>query len=191
MLYQVISCLRFTSICPIVRRSIHTTSVVCAEPPKKKKKLDIQIVKMRVERRIRKIEKEIRRLKKTPKQLKPIEEYQLPPHIMKELKVRKRVLTEEDEKITENVEKLSRLFGMYHSREKRREARDIKIVMAAQQKALDVLKSESLELYLKALEIDETLLPFDDQKIITETPKNPDYKSRDGLRTDVSKVWTM
>lgn len=50
------------------------TPVLCAEPLKKKKKLDPAIIKAREERRKKKIEKQIRRLEKNAKQLKPIDE---------------------------------------------------------------------------------------------------------------------
>ena len=188
---QIMFCRKVLSVYPIISRSIHTSRVLLAEPPKKKKKLDIQIVKLRVERKIKKLEKEIRRLKKTPKQLKPIEEYQLPPQIMKELSLRKRPETQEDEAVEDSVRKLSRLWILYNQVLKNQEAADIRKVMASQQRALEVLKTHSLELYLAALEIDESLIPFEDNKIITETHRNPDYEPPDGLRSDVSKVWTM
>lgn len=54
------------------------TPIVCAEPMKKKKKLDPQIVKARLDRRKRKIEKQIRRLQKNARQLKPIDEIEIP-----------------------------------------------------------------------------------------------------------------
>lgn len=58
--------------------SLHTTSILNAEPMKKKKKLDPQIVKQREDRRRKKLEKQIRRLERNARQLKPIEELEVP-----------------------------------------------------------------------------------------------------------------
>lgn len=54
------------------------TPVLCAEPLKKKKKIDPAIVKAREERRRKKLEKQIRRLEKVARQFKPIEELETP-----------------------------------------------------------------------------------------------------------------
>lgn len=59
-------------------RLLHATSVLCAEPLKKKKKLDPQIIKQREDRKKKKIEKQIRRLEKNARQLKPVEELEVP-----------------------------------------------------------------------------------------------------------------
>lgn len=56
----------------------HSTPVLCAEPMKKKKKMDPAILKAREERRKRKIEKQIRKLEKNAQQLKPIDEMEIP-----------------------------------------------------------------------------------------------------------------
>jgi len=57
---------------------IQTTLPLNAEPLKKKKKLDPQILKQRDERRRKKLEKQIRRLEKNARQLKPIDELEVP-----------------------------------------------------------------------------------------------------------------
>lgn len=59
------------------------TPIVCAEPLKKKKRMDPAILKARLDRRKRKIEKQIRRLQKNMRQLKPIEELEKPVTLMK------------------------------------------------------------------------------------------------------------
>jgi large subunit ribosomal protein L40 len=170
-----------------VSRGITTTSVLMADPPKKKKKVDVLIVKMRVERKIRKLEKGIRKLKKTPKQLKPIEEYALPPAIIKNLDARTRKETQEDA----DMPKLSKIWIAYRQEEGRREQRCLKKIIEAQDKALQVLKEESPELYEKAISIDASLLPFNDNIMIAETPSNPNYTPPDGIKTDISKIWSM
>lgn len=57
---------------------LQVTPILCAEPLKKKKKLDPQIIKQREDRRKKKLEKQIRRLEKNARQLKPIEELEIP-----------------------------------------------------------------------------------------------------------------
>lgn len=54
------------------------------EPLKRKKKIDPMIIKMRTERKKRKIEKQIRRLEKLAKQLKPIDEVEIPYKLINE-----------------------------------------------------------------------------------------------------------
>lgn len=56
---------------------IHTTPIVCAEPMKKKKRIDPQILKARDMRRRRKLEKAIRQLSKHARQYKPIDELEV------------------------------------------------------------------------------------------------------------------
>ena len=62
------------------------TTVLFAEPLKKKKKLDPQVVKQREERKRKKIEKQIRRLEKNARQLKPIDELEVPLNLLDEQK---------------------------------------------------------------------------------------------------------
>lgn len=63
---------------------LHMTPALCAEPTKKKKRIDPQIVKAREDRRKRKLEKAIRKLEKNARQLKPIDENELPNSLMNE-----------------------------------------------------------------------------------------------------------
>ena len=65
---------------------LHSTPVLCAEPLKKKRKLDPQILKQREDRRKKKLEKQIRRLEKNARQLKPIEELEVPLDLIDEQK---------------------------------------------------------------------------------------------------------
>lgn len=55
-----------------------------AEPMKKKKKMDPQIIKAREERKRKRIEKSIKKLEKNTKQLKPIEEIDWPISLQKQ-----------------------------------------------------------------------------------------------------------
>lgn len=76
----------------IITSQLHTTSlinfrntpVLFAEPLKKKKKMDPVVVKQREERKRKKLEKQIRRLEKNARQLKPIDELEVPLHLIDE-----------------------------------------------------------------------------------------------------------
>ena len=59
-------------------RTIHSTAILCAEPLKKKKKIDPAVIKAREERKKKKLEKQIRRLEKNARQLKAIDELEVP-----------------------------------------------------------------------------------------------------------------
>jgi large subunit ribosomal protein L40 len=61
--------------------------VLFAEPLKKKKKLDPQIIKQREERRRKKLEKQIKRLERNARQLKPIDELEVPLTLLDEKKL--------------------------------------------------------------------------------------------------------
>lgn len=63
---------------------LHMTPALCAEPTKKKKRIDPQIIKAREDRRKRKIEKAIRKLERNARQLKPIDENELPNSLIDE-----------------------------------------------------------------------------------------------------------
>lgn len=64
--------------------AFNVTQPLCAEPLKKKKRIDPQVIKAREERRRKKIEKQIRRLEKNARQLKPIDELEVPLVLMDE-----------------------------------------------------------------------------------------------------------
>lgn len=66
------------SIATTAWRPFNVTPALCAEPLKKKKRIDPQVVKAREERRRKKLEKQIRRLEKNARQLKPIDELEVP-----------------------------------------------------------------------------------------------------------------
>lgn len=58
--------------------TFYATPMLCAEPLKKKKRIDPSVIKAREERRRKKLEKQIRRLEKNARQLKPIDEMEVP-----------------------------------------------------------------------------------------------------------------
>ncbi|KAI1285978.1 39S ribosomal protein L40, mitochondrial [Halotydeus destructor] len=172
-------------------RTISTTQIRCAQPPKKKKKMDISLVKVKVDRKVKKLEKEIKKMRKTPKQLKPVDEYVLSSNVIKTLNQRRRKPSNEDKKIDEDLRNLTKIWNEYRKVEAEREKKAIRRVMDAQEKAMQQLKSVNLDLYMAALEIDDNLLPFKDDNIIKLTTKHPEYEAPDGRRSDATKQWAM
>jgi large subunit ribosomal protein L40 len=171
-------------------RTITTTCPLYGEPLKKKRKMDPNLLKHKVDRKIKKLEKSIRKLMKTPKQLKPLSEYQLPTHVQKELKVRTRK-DPETAAITQTMEKLNKIWDVYRMVEAKMEMKSIHGVVAAQDKALERLKSHSEHLHRAALDLDHGLVPFNDPILVTHHPKSKDYTPPDGQQKDVTKQWSM
>ncbi|XP_022706185.1 39S ribosomal protein L40, mitochondrial-like [Varroa jacobsoni] len=169
-------------------RNLHITPVLCAEPLRKKKRIDPQILRMREQRKIRKIEKGIRLLKRHGKKLKPIDEMEVSPRLQKELGLRKR----NSEPITDNVisfrEDLMRAWGNIRSLQYREEAKIIQAMVECQCKALEELRFASPTLYQAAVQPDEQLLPVK-FLVLTETPAIKNYDVPDGKYIDVSKKW--
>lgn len=171
-------------------RSLHTSSVMFAEPLKKKKRLDPAVLKMRVDRKIKKLEKSIRQLESADKVLIPILEHTVPPHVHKELELRTRTDVNVSQ-LKERMDRLLQVWALYRKRVDTQQSQSLKKVLQAQRKALDELQAESQELYEHAISIDEQLLPFQDNTIITERGPCSAYVPPDGTRTNVTKQWVM
>src|ERR1700712_2866479 len=167
-------------------RYIFTTSYLLAEPLKKKKRIDPQLLRRREERKIRKLEKEIRRLELTPKQLKPIIEMQLTPQIIKELPQRQRQEVEVDSEAEKQLERMVKLWSIYRSEQRISELKSIKSVVNSQKKALNVLREESPQLSSSAISIDQNLIAFESDYVKKETPKLENYVRPDGRRNDIT-----
>ncbi|KFM66564.1 hypothetical protein X975_11882, partial [Stegodyphus mimosarum] len=60
------------------------TPLLSAEPLKKKKRIDPQVLRERAEKKIKRIQRDIRRLEKGSKQLKPIAELEVPRKILRD-----------------------------------------------------------------------------------------------------------
>ncbi|CAN7980509.1 unnamed protein product [Ixodes pacificus] len=167
---------------------IHTSARLNAEPLKKKKRLDPAILRMREERRKRRIEKGIRHLKKHAKKHKPIEEMEVAPKLQKEIGLRHRTLPVLDHETCQLREAMQRAWTVYCKRMHENEASMVERVVAAQQKALDMLQEESPELYQAAVQVDEGLLPFK-LKAVVSTPPLKNYEVPDGKYVDTTKKW--
>lgn len=60
------------------------TTLFSAEPLKKKKRIDPQVIKAREDRKRKKLEKMIRRLERNARQLKPLDELEVPLNLVDE-----------------------------------------------------------------------------------------------------------
>ncbi|XP_063628071.1 large ribosomal subunit protein mL40 [Cydia splendana] len=188
------------SICPAAKvqltRNISTTTAIqfkvtdylCAEPMKKKKKIDPAIVKAREERRRKKIEKQIRRLEKNARQLKPIDELEVPLHLMDQIKKRKRPEPKLPAEEIEARALLQKDWARYKREEYIATVAQIDRIMASQRRALDKLYEVSEDLYDEAIMPDLQLIPYSVKGPVA-TPPIKGYDSPDGEYIDVSKKW--
>lgn len=169
-------------------RHLHTTPQLSAEPLKKKKRIDPAILRMREERRKRRIEKGIRQLKRHAKKYKPIEELEVSPTLQKELGLRHRALPVLDHETCQLREAMQRAWSIYCMRKHQNEAAMLERVVATQQTALEMLREVSEELYQAAIQPDESLLPAQ-FKAIVSTPPIENYDVPDGKYVDTTKKW--
>ncbi|XP_017083939.2 39S ribosomal protein L40, mitochondrial [Drosophila eugracilis] len=173
-----------------VARSLHTTHVLCAEPLKKKKKLDPQVVKQREDRKKKKIEKQIRRLEKNARQLKPVEELEVPLELIDEKDKRQRKLTPLGSAELEERALLKKQWAHYKHDERVADFQIIDRLIQSQNKALEELRRESEELYQAAIEIDPQLLPVSVKGPVA-TPPIKNYASPDGDYLHQSMKWEV
>ncbi|XP_053698292.1 39S ribosomal protein L40, mitochondrial [Sabethes cyaneus] len=174
----------------------HYTPVLCAEPLKKKKKIDPQVLKQREERKRKRLEKMIRRLEKNARQLKPVEELEVPIELLDEQDKRKRTGgLQVSEQERESRILLEKQWAKYKMEEKLAYYQLIDRVLAAQTKALNELRLESEALYQQAIQPDLQqdgagggLLPLKTEGPVS-TPPVAGYEMPDGEYIDVSKKW--
>ncbi|XP_076055629.1 mitochondrial ribosomal protein L40 [Oratosquilla oratoria] len=166
----------------------YASPVVAAEPLKKKKRIDPQVLKQREERKKRRIEKSIRRLEKHASQLKPIEELEAGATLAREKGFRERDQVNLNEPEEETRIALMKEWSRYKFKQQLEELVMIERVMAAREKALEELRKESEELYLEAIQIDPSLLPFRVKGPVA-TPPIEGYDAPDGEYIDVTRKW--
>lgn len=175
-----------------LHRPISTTCVLNAEPPRKKKRIDPAILKLRVERKIKKWEREIERIESEPKQLIPILEYQYTNSEIRDLKSRPEHGFEDVGITMSDVRAAQRLWGFYRAEQSAMLMQSIRKVERAQQRALDHLREIDEELYNRTVSVDDTLLvPYRSSLMRKETAPNPKYVCPDGYVKDITKEWVM
>lgn len=166
----------------------HNTPALYAEPLKKKKRIDPNVIKAREERRKRKLEKQIRRLQKSAKTLKPIDDLEVPLNLLDEKATRQRKLPELSAAVKEERAALIKEWSIYRNKLHAQNLQIIDNLVSAQQKALQELRAESEELYQEAVQPDATFLPYYAVGPVL-TPPIKDYASPDGDYQDVSQKW--
>lgn len=175
------------SLRPVGRQSIFTTARVFAEPPKKKRRLEPALLKIRVERKIKKCEREIRRIESEPRHQIPILEYNYPPTELRNIKSRPKHSVEDPARLDKSLKAAQKLWGMYRLEQSKIERASIKQVEAAQQKALNILQKANKKLYDATTEVDDiTLIPFTPDYMKRDSCPNADYTPPDGYIKDIS-----
>lgn len=196
------------------RRTISTASallfratpMLCAEPLKKKKRIDPQVLKNREDRRRKKLEKQIRRLEKNARQLKPIDELEIPLVLIDEKRLveiylqckllliacvfsqRTRTVENVTEAVLEQRALLEKRWARHKMHEKLEHYQIVDKLLLSQQKALQELRYESEELYQQAIQPDMELVPFKAVGPVS-TPPIENYDMPDGEYLNVSKKW--
>ncbi|KAJ1528701.1 hypothetical protein ONE63_007094 [Megalurothrips usitatus] len=167
---------------------IYPSQCLYAEPLRARKKLDPGQLKLREEKRKRKLEREIRRLAKHAQSLKPIEEMQLPLHIQDQVNQRTRAVLDISPDEEERRALLLKQWSYHRQREHYTDTKMLNRIAYSQSIALDELRHESEELYQAAIKVDESLLPIS-VRGPTLTPPIKDYDSPDGDYQNTSFKW--
>uniref|UniRef100_A0A2P2I0F7 Large ribosomal subunit protein mL40 n=1 Tax=Hirondellea gigas TaxID=1518452 RepID=A0A2P2I0F7_9CRUS len=186
-----------SSISSIGRRCISTnggplymqlTPVLCAEPLKKKRKVDPGVVRARDEKRKKKIEKSIRKLARNEGIYKPIEETEVSLKLRQEYQLRKRdrVVVSEEER--DAGYELGVQWCQYKFQQSVADKAVVDAAVKAQQHALVELRRLSEDLWLEAIQEDQFVFPYRCSGPSSSLPM-AGYKSPDGDYKDVSKVW--
>lgn len=173
-------------------RSFSTTPILEAMPPKKRRRIDPAILKMKVERKISKHEREIDRLENEPKQPIPILEYQHNNSSINNLKSRPGRSLQDVGLSEGDLRAAHRLWNFYRRAQSKLEFRSIRRVEKAQTRALETLKQLDEVLYEKTVTVDDiTLIPCTSSQVRKETPPIEGYRPPDGQTKDISKEWVM
>lgn len=173
-------------------RCISKSQILMAEPPRKRRRIDPAVLKVRVEKKIKKHEREIARIEREPRKLIPILEYQLFRAEREELLSRP-TRKIEDFGLNEGIYRAAfRLWTFHRHEQSKIQSKSIRRVEQAQKNALEALKVLDLELYNRATEVDELgLLPYYSSQVKKETPPNNKYTPPDGYVKDVSREWVL
>ncbi|XP_043255193.1 39S ribosomal protein L40, mitochondrial isoform X1 [Colletes gigas] len=182
------------------------TDMLLGEPLKKKRRLDPSIIRAREERKKKKLEKQIRRLQRHVKQLKPLNEINVPTELIEQkeyviysflpfyfqytynsifCRERSRPLTPLSIQEIERRSLLIKEWSKYKHREWKKDVHVMESIMLSQEKALNELKAASEELYKKAIETDDSFLPYSAVGPVHNPPIN-DYDSPDGVYINIT-----
>ncbi|XP_024223103.1 39S ribosomal protein L40, mitochondrial isoform X2 [Bombus impatiens] len=149
------------------------------EPLKKRKRLDPSIIRAREERKKRKLQKKIRQLEKHANHLKPIFEIDI---LFQQLQKEKRTCHLPVSLSEEQIERrklLERKWSRYKNDQWLKDVKVMKSIMVSQEIALKELKAVSKQLYKKAVEFDDSFVPYSVTGPVY-TPPIKDFDSPDG-----------
>lgn len=173
-------------------RPFSTTSFLCAEPLRKRHRIDPALLKLRVEKKIAKTQREIARIESEPKQLIPILEYQPTSSELRDLTSRPGRTFEDVGLDASKLKAAQKLWSVYRAKQARRQSRCIKRMETAQNRALETLKELDKDLYNRTIAVDDlSLIPYRNDHVRRETPPIPNYQPPDGYIKDISKEWKM
>lgn len=172
-------------------RSIQSTAVLNAEPLRKKKKTDVSMVELRVERKRRKFQRLVEELEVQEKIKIPLFEYTIDKHILKNLGERTRKNEAELAEIKAELNRLNVVWSLYKGLETKFDHMSLQRVLKNKLRTLNELCKVSPELYENALMLDDRLFPFKDDQIVKETVANREYVPKDGQIVDCTKVWKI
>ena len=161
------------------------TNILLGEPLKKKKRLDPNIVRAREERKKKKLEKQIRRMEKNSKQLKPLFEVEISPELSSREKELSRQVMPLSTEETERRALLEKEWNRYKQEQWINNVRVIESIVLSQEKALKELRAASEQLYKKAVEFDDSILPYNTIGPVHTPPIN-NYDSPDGEYIDIT-----
>ncbi|XP_006822198.1 large ribosomal subunit protein mL40-like [Saccoglossus kowalevskii] len=164
--------------------NFHATPALLAEPPKKKKKQRdmAKLDEAREKKRQKRVDKMLDKM--GPPELKTVEEFKVDKKLLE--KSRERILPEITFEESETRALLQKEWSKYKFAQHLRETKIMERFRKSQEKALQELKKESVELYEKAMLVDSQLLTFE-VKGPVNTPYIKGYDSPIGEYIDISK----
>jgi len=173
-------------------RSMHATPVLLKAPgPKAKSKADPMVVKAREEKRQKRLRKALVKMERKDRLPRPLIENELPIEIRNELDKRQR--HDAGSKVTSDVverrELMIKDWSRFAGKRHLAEIASIDRMIVAQQKALEALRSENRDLYLAAIQPDETMVNFKASGP-TRTPPIPEY-IQDGDYMETTKKFEV
>ena len=147
--------------------------------------MDPNIIRAREERKKKKLMKQIRRMEKSSKQLKPLFEVEIPPELISRKQELTRQVAPLSEQETERRTLLEKEWNRYKHKQWMNNVRVIESIVLSQEKALKELKAASKQLYKKAVEFDDSFLPYNTIGPVHTPPIN-NYDSPDGEYVDIT-----
>jgi len=154
----------------------------------KKRRADPIQDKVKEERRRKRLAKALKKMEKQPRQPKPLIELEVPEVLKTEAAARSRNSAVSEE-VREDRHYFMKEWSGFALKRHREELWELDRKLLAQQKALDKLREESMELYLEACQFDPNLIPFTAEGP-TATPPIKDY-IQDGEYKDITREYKV